>query len=78
MTLNAKDFPRGTLYEEGLTRHDPDRLLMGFWTAEPEKVERAAARVLEAANRDGGTWEIRGLLKKARLTRLGKALSATT
>ena len=75
VTLNAKDFPRGTLAEEGLERHDPDNLLMGFWTADPQSIETVADSVLAEARRlSGEDWQMRGLLKKARLPRLGKAL----
>ena len=75
MTLNAKDFPRGTLAEEGLERVDPDGFLMSLWMGESAPVERAAAGVLETARRlSGKAWEMRPLLKKARLPRLAKAI----
>jgi predicted nucleic acid-binding protein len=75
ITLNAKDFPRGILAEEGLDRRDPDALLMEFWTQTPEPVEAVAVQVLETARRlSGEDWTMRGLMKKARLPRLGKAL----
>jgi hypothetical protein len=76
VTLNRKDFPRGTLAEEGLDRIDPDGLLMGFWQDDPAAIGRVGADVLEVARRlsDPG-WEIRPLLKKARLPRLAKALA---
>lgn len=76
LTLNAKDFPRNILAEEGLSRADPDGFLHGHWQAQPDQVASVAARVLDEANRlSGQTWEMRGLLKKARLPRLAKALS---
>ncbi len=75
MTLNAKDFPRGTLAEEGIERVDPDGFLMQLWLATPGPVETAAAAVLEAARQmSAEAWEMRPLLKKARLPRLAKAL----
>lgn len=75
ITLNAKDFPRNTLSEEGLTRQDPDGLLHGIWQQRPEAVQAVAERVLSEANRlSGETWHMRPLLKKARLPRLAKAL----
>lgn len=77
MTLNAKDFPRGTLAEEGLTRVDPDGYLMSLWMDHPAEIEAAARNVLETARRlSGEAWEMRTLLKKARLPRLAKALAA--
>lgn len=76
LTLNAKDFPRNVLAEEGLSRADPDAFLHGIWEAQPEVVRKVAQEVLAEANRlSGQQWEMRGLLKKARLPRLGKALA---
>lgn len=76
LTLNAKDFPRNILAEEGLSRTDPDGFLHGIWQAQPDLVAEVAGNVLAEANRlSGQAWDLRGLLKKARLPRLGKALS---
>ncbi|WP_298836146.1 RSP_2648 family PIN domain-containing protein [uncultured Roseobacter sp.] len=75
MTLNAKDFPRGILAEEGLERVDPDSWLMTVWQDNPEAVQAAAGDVLQTARRlSGKDWAMRPLLKKARLPRLAKAL----
>lgn len=76
VTLNAKDFPRNILAEEELERIDPDALLHGIWQKDPEGLTALAEKVLKEANRlsDGG-WELRPLLKKARLPRLAKALT---
>ena len=75
MTLNAKDFPRGLLQEEGLDRVDPDSFLFGLWLEQPDAMQRVADRVLNQARElSGQSWEIRSLLKKARLPRLVKAL----
>ncbi len=75
VTMNARDFPRGTLAEEGLERVTPDALLMDCFLQDPEGVAEAAKGVLAQANRlSGQDWEMRALLKKARLPRLGKAL----
>ena len=76
ITLNRKDFPRQTLAEEGLERHDPDSFLHGIWMQDPDLVQSVAGSVLSEANRlSGDQWHMRGLLKKARLPRLAKALS---
>ncbi|WP_120632895.1 RSP_2648 family PIN domain-containing protein [Ruegeria sp. EL01] len=76
VTVNAKDFPNNILAEEGLERHDPDSLLLGFWLTDPDGLEQVAGRVLAEANRlSGAQWTLRPLMKKARLPRLGKALS---
>lgn len=76
MTLNAKDFPRQALAEEGLQRIDPDGFLLDRWREDPDSLERVAIGVLEEARRlSGQPWDIRSLLKKARLPRCAKALS---
>ena len=75
ITLNAKDFPRRDLAEEGLERCDPDSFLHGFWCNDPDGVAQVGAMVLAEANRlSGNQWDTRSLLKKARLPRLAKAL----
>ncbi|WP_371059336.1 RSP_2648 family PIN domain-containing protein [Rhodosalinus sp. 5P4] len=77
VTMNAADFPRGLLAEEGLSRADPDGFLLGFWKADPAMVAEAAEAVRARAEAlsEHGRWEIRPLLRKARLPRLGKALA---
>ncbi|MGR3615844.1 MAG: RSP_2648 family PIN domain-containing protein [Paracoccaceae bacterium] len=76
VTLNAKDFPRHILAEEGLDRVDTDTLLHGFWLDEPDIMADIGGRVLREANRlSDRSWEMRALLKKARLPRLAKALA---
>ncbi len=75
VTLNARDFPRNILAEEGLARVDPDSYLHGVWQAQPGLVSQVAQDVLAEANRlSDRSWEMRALMKKARLPRLGKAL----
>lgn len=75
ITLNARDFPRRELAEQGLERIDPDGFLYGFWLKDSAGLESVGAEILAEANRlSGGGWELRGLMKKARLPRLGKAL----
>lgn len=76
ITLNAKDFPRQILGEEGLSRNDPDAFLLGHYHAAPGAVADVAAAVLQEACRlSGADWTLRALMKKARLPRLGKALT---
>lgn len=77
LTLNAQDFPRHTLKEEGLERETPDQFLRALWARHPAKVETVARAVRAEAERlSGEPWPIRKLMKKARLPRLGKALEA--
>lgn len=76
VTVNNKDFPKRSLGEEGLDRLGPDQLLYEFWLADQAGMETLGQSVLAEANRlSGGGWELRPLLKKARLPRLAKALS---
>lgn len=76
VTMNVSDFPLNLLREEGIERVDPDGFLYGLWLDAPESVERACARVSAEAERlSGMPWEMRKLMKKARLPRLGKALA---
>ena len=75
ITLNAKDFPRQILAEEGLSRSDPDALLHGIWQAQPDMMVQVGTGVLAEAQRlSGADWTMRALLKKASLPRLAKAL----
>ena len=77
MTVNAKDFPRNILAEEGLSRGDPDSYLQHCAQASPDEVARVAPAVLDEARRlSGEAWTLRALFKKARLPRLGKTLAA--
>jgi predicted nucleic acid-binding protein len=75
LTLNAKDFPRHVLAEEGVQRVDPDGFLHGLWTCAPDQVGAVVAQVVVEARRlSGEAWTARTLLRKAQLPRLGKAL----
>ena len=79
VTLNAKDFPRNVLAEEGVERSDPDAWLFRMWQDNPDAVMGVAQKVLAQANAmAGGHWDMRALMKKARLPRLGKALGHLT
>ena len=75
VTMNAKDFPRNILAEEGLRRDDPDGFLWTLAQTEPEIMQTVAEDVKSTADRlSGRPWEMRALLKKARLPRLAKLL----
>jgi len=76
VTLNKKDFPRNILAEEGISRADPDSFLHGIWQAQPDLVQEVADAVVSDAIRlSGKEWQMRPLLKKARLPRLAKAVA---
>lgn len=77
MTLNAKDFPRNELADEGLERVDPDGFLISLAMKAPDAVQSVAEGVLAEARRlSGEPWEMRKLMRKARLPRLGKLLGS--
>ncbi|MDK3016325.1 RSP_2648 family PIN domain-containing protein [Pseudodonghicola flavimaris] len=76
LTVNRQDFPKNILAEEGLDRLEPDGFLHDLWRRDPQGLAGVGARVLAQANAMApGGWDIRGLMKKARLPRLGKALA---
>lgn len=76
LTVNRQDFPKNILAEEGLDRLEPDGFLHDLWQKDPDGLAAVGAQVLARANElAGGGWDIRGLMKKARLPRLGKALA---
>ena len=76
LTMNAKDFPRGVLAEEGLLRLDPDHFLAGLAEQAPEPMTRIVeASVAEATRLSGEEWTAKTLLKKARLSILSKTLA---
>jgi len=75
MTMNAKDFPRNELADQGLERVDPDGFLIGLAAQHRVAVQTVGEAVLAEARRlSGEPWEMRKLMRKARLPRLGKLL----
>ncbi|SFA79099.1 PIN domain-containing protein [Poseidonocella pacifica] len=77
VTMNAKDFPRNILEEEGLLRMDADQFLRARFAEAPKEVAQVVHVVRAEAQRlSGEAWPLRSLMKKARLPRLGKAVEA--
>jgi hypothetical protein len=75
ITLNARDFPRATLFEEGLDRLDPDALLIKAYNSHPDQVAAVSKDILMEARRlSGKDWDMRDLFKKARLPRFAKMM----
>ncbi len=75
VTVNAQDFPRNVLADEGLRREDPDAFLRGLFGKDPQTVSDVVQGVVAEAQRlSGDNWTARSLLKKARMARLGKAV----
>jgi hypothetical protein len=71
VTLNLRDFPARALAPHGRAALSPDDFLMELWLAHPAAVADAVAGA-----RAGQTAQLRAWLKRAKLPRLGKALSA--
>ncbi len=79
VTVNAADFPRGTLAAEGLARRDPDGLLWDFASHAPEAMARVAETVRARAEAVSGQPQpLKPLLKRARLNRLARLLGAAS
>lgn len=74
LTMNAQDFPRNLLAEEGLKRVDPDNFLMDLREGDQPAVDGVVAAVTAEARRlSGEDWTARALLKKSRLHRMARA-----
>ena len=72
ITLNLKDFPRRALAAHGLRAQHPDAFLLGLAKQHGAALAEAAEAVRGRAEAlSGQAWPLRGLLKKARLPRLG-------
>ncbi|MEL7105446.1 MAG: PIN domain-containing protein [Pseudomonadota bacterium] len=76
LTLNIRDFPIRTLAAHGIMRRHPDEFLLEAYHAGPA-FGGVIAAVYARAQADGLEMSLRGLLKKSRLPRLGKAVTAT-
>lgn len=75
LTLNIRDFPKRALDPEAILLRHPDEFLIEALARSPVAVRSVVARVhAEAERLSGEDFALRGLLKRARLPRLGKAL----
>lgn len=76
VTWNAADFPRAALAAEGIARRDPDSLLWEMWSHQPQAMAAVLESVRAEAERlSGAPVALKPLLKRARLTRLAKAVA---
>ncbi|MEL6586493.1 MAG: PIN domain-containing protein [Pseudomonadota bacterium] len=76
VTLNLRDFPKQDVRAEGMDVCAPDGFAMDLWLAHPTPVEAAVSQVHATARQMAGEdLPLRGLLKRAKLPRLGKALA---
>ncbi len=77
LTLNVRDFPTNTLAAEGILRRHPDEFLLEAFHRDEAGMREVVAKVMARAASHGiDTSKPRALLKRARLPRLGKAISA--
>jgi len=75
VTFNAQDFPGHVLAAEGVTRRDPDGFLWELHSRHPDVMTRIVEAVRAKAEAiSGQPVALKGLLKRARLYRLAKAL----
>ncbi|MEM9318576.1 MAG: PIN domain-containing protein [Pseudomonadota bacterium] len=76
VTLNLRDFPARELTGHGIAAEHPDAFLYALWLADPAALWGVVGAVLAQAQAlSGRDIELRGLLKRARLPRLAKALA---
>ncbi len=76
ITRNLKDFPTRTLTGHGIIRRDPDGFLLEFAHENPTAMMAVAQDIRQAAERHSGApKDIRALMKRTGLPRLGKFLS---
>jgi predicted nucleic acid-binding protein len=75
VTFNAQDFPGHVLAAEGIARRDPDGFLWELQSRHPEVMGRIVQAVrAKAETISGQPVALKGLLKRARLYRLAKAM----
>lgn len=75
VTLNLRDFPARELVGHGVAAIHPDACLHDLWLARPDAMAAVVGAVhAKAQNLAGVDIDLRGLLKRARLPRLAKAL----
>lgn len=78
VTLNLRDFPLRELQPHNLQALHPDALLYQLWQDHPDPVTQTVTRVhATAQSMAGEPLDLRKLMKRARLPRLGKALSSS-
>ncbi len=77
ITFNAQDFPGHVLAAEGIVRRDPDGFLWELHSHHTDTVAQIVEKVRAKAEAiSGQPVALKSLLKRARLNRLAKALTA--
>ncbi|MGB3408516.1 MAG: PIN domain-containing protein [Jannaschia sp.] len=76
VTLNIRDFPRADVAVEEILLQAPDPFLMDLFLSAPKTVAEVVEGVRATAERlSGESQPLRPLMKRAKLPRLGKALT---
>ncbi len=76
LTLNIRDFPRRTMDDEAILLRHPDVFLLDALESDPDELRATVAAVhAEAERLSGKHLDLRNLLKRAKLPRLGKVLT---
>lgn len=73
LTFNLGDFPRSTVSQLGFQVRHPDGFLWELWSARPKPVTEAVEQALAQTGIERD--RLRTVLKRARLSRLGKAIA---
>lgn len=74
VTMNLRDFPPRAL-PAGLRALHPDAFLTDLWAHHPDQIAAAVRAAHEKANNLGAAIGLRALMKRARLPRLGRAIT---
>ena len=75
VTMNLRDFPRPAMAAAGLRAVHPDAFLTDLWAHDPDPVAGAVHAAHRKAGDLGAEIELRALMKRARLPRLGRAMT---
>ncbi|MCP5074191.1 MAG: PIN domain-containing protein [Rhodobacteraceae bacterium] len=76
LTANLRDFPTRILGQHGVLRRDPDGFLLEIAHAEPDTVSTIGQKIAaKASAMDGTPKDLRKMLRKTGLPRLGKFLT---
>lgn len=76
VTMNLRDFPARELSGLGISAIHPDAFLYDIWLGDPGAVAPVVQAVHgQAEALSGAQMPLRGLMKRAKLPRLGKALA---
>ena len=76
VTVNAQDFPRHLLAEEGISRQDPDAFLCDLFAKDAASVAAVVRGVhATACQMSGQDIALKSLMKRARLNRLARLMA---